>query len=286
MDAIDPSEVAATRPAKSGAERAARASLTRFSFWLHVLCLAALLAWPRSWPWLLGALVADHLCLAAFAIWPQSQALGRTLVRLPETAAQQGLVALTFDDGPDPAVTPLVLDLLDRYGAKASFFCIGSRVRAYPDLVREIVRRGHGVENHSDRHPSLLAFFPPAALRREIFAAQEAIAHATGSEPRFFRAPLGVRGPLLASALARLGLCSVTWTRRGLDCASRNPTRVLSRLTSGLAGGDILLLHDGSCARTAAGKPVVLAVLPALLDRIAASGLTPVPLTAAAIPPV
>ncbi len=283
MSMIERSASRAVGSARQGAGRMAPRPLIRFSCLLHLGCLAALAAWPGGWPWLLGAILADHLAIGALAVWPQSQALGRTVTRLPEPAARQGLVVLSFDDGPDPAVTPGVLELLARHGAKASFFCVGSRVRAHPELMREIVRRGHSVENHSDRHPLLFAFLLPASLRREIAAAQAAIAQATGREPRFFRAPFGVRGPLLAPVLARLGLCSVNWTRRGLDAVSRDPARVLGRLTRGLAGGDILLLHDGSAARTAAGEPVVLAVLPELLERIAAAGLRPVSLAAAGL---
>ena len=107
------------------------------------------------------------------------------------------------------------------------------------------------------------------------------LAALAGRAPRFFRAPMGLRTPLLESVLARQGLCSAAWTRRGYDGTCGDADRVLGRLTRGLAARDVLLLHDGGSARTRAGRPVVLDVLPALLDRITALGLRSVALPAA-----
>ena len=107
------------------------------------------------------------------------------MFRLPEACARLGQVALTFDDGPDPRLTQAVLDLLDRRGAKASFFCIGRRAAAHPEIVREIVARGHSVENHSHIHAKAFACYPPAALMRELSRAQQAIAEITGCPPYF-----------------------------------------------------------------------------------------------------
>ena len=96
--------------------------------------------------------------------------------------------------------------------------------------------------------------------------------------PRYFRAPAGLRNPFLAPVLDRLGLQLVSWTRRGFDTVRREPGAVLARLVASLAAGDILLVHDGNAARTAAGEPVLLRVLPALLERCAAAGLRAVTL--------
>jgi peptidoglycan/xylan/chitin deacetylase (PgdA/CDA1 family) len=255
--------------------------IVRFSICLHVVAILALVAWPPGWRWSLAALLANHLLLGAFGMSPRSQLLGSNIARLPRSSSEDGYVALTFDDGPDPRVTPLVLDLLDRHGATASFFCIGRRAAAHPELVREIVRRGHSVENHSFRHAYSFAFHLPRSLKREIDDAQAALASITGSAPRFFRAPMGLRSPLLDRELVRSALRYVSWTRRGWDAVSGNPAMVLHRLTHRLAAGDVLLLHDGSCARTRSGDPVVLAVLPALLEHLATRGLRPVSLPVA-----
>jgi peptidoglycan/xylan/chitin deacetylase (PgdA/CDA1 family) len=190
-------------------------------------------------------------------------------------------IAVTFDDGPHPQVTPRVLDVLDQYRAKASFFCVGSTAAACPEIVQEIVRRGHSVENHSHRHPGVFATYGLRRLRREIEAAQETLSTITGRRPRFFRAPAGFRNPLLDPVLARLDLIYVSWTRRALDTVDSNPTTVLRRLVQELAPGDVLTLHDRAALRSPAGAPVVLSVLPALLDTIHAQNLTPVSLRAA-----
>jgi peptidoglycan/xylan/chitin deacetylase (PgdA/CDA1 family) len=245
---------------------------------LHVVGLAVLLLQFPLWPWVVGGLAANHLLIAAAVLWPRGRVLGPNRVRLPAAAAARNEVSLTFDDGPDPEVTPRVLDLLDRYQARASFFCIGEKALAFPDLVREIVRRGHSVENHSHRHSPAFAFFGPFSLRREVDAAQAAITGITGRAPAYLRAPAGFRSPLLDPVLASRGLQYVSWTRRGFDTASGNADAVLGRLARGIAPGDILLLHDGAPARTREGEPVTLAVLPRLLDQIAARGLKPVSL--------
>jgi peptidoglycan/xylan/chitin deacetylase (PgdA/CDA1 family) len=226
----------------------------------------------------LAAVLGNQLLLGLFGMWPRSQFLGGNLVRLPPFGYTKGHVALTFDDGPDPDVTPIVLDLLDRHGAKASFFCIGRRAAAHPEIVRDIIRRGHSVENHTYWHPYAFACYLPFALRREIEKTQTVIHALTGTRPAFFRAPAGLRSPLLDFVMTQSKLRYVSWTRRGLDCFRRNPTAVLNRLTRGLAAGDVLLLHDGSCTRTRKGQPIVLAVLPPLLDHLAQRGLRPVSL--------
>jgi len=262
-----------------GDRRAWRPSpLVLASLGLHAAGAVALALAPRRWRWIAGALFADHVVLTAAGLWPQSPFLGANLTRLPAAAAERGEVALTFDDGPDPEVTPGVLDLLDRWGARASFFLIGRRAAARPELAAEIVRRGHRVENHTWSHPAAFCCYPAAAQRREIERAQEAIARAAGSAPAWFRAPAGLRNPLLDRELCASGLRLAAWTRRGYDTVERRPERVARRLLSGLAGGDVLLLHDGSSARDRQGRPVVLDALPRILDAAAGRGLRLVPL--------
>lgn len=253
----------------------------QLSILLHAAGAVTLAVQPALWPWLLGALVCNHLVLIAAVLWPRGRLLGPNLTRLPASAAGRDEVCLTFDDGPDPEVTPRVLELLDRHQAKASFFCIGEKAAAFPETVTEIARRGHSVENHSYRHPRAFAFYGMSRLRREVDAAQAVIFSITGRAPDFFRAPAGFRSPLLDPVLAKCGLRYVSWTRRGYDAVRHNPLGVLERLTRGLTAGDVLLLHDGAHARTDAGEPVVLAVLPALLDQLAARGLKSVSLPTA-----
>jgi peptidoglycan-N-acetylglucosamine deacetylase len=247
---------------------------------LHAGTLGVLALQPRLWPWALGALAANHLTLTAAGLWPRSQCLGPNWVQLPPPVAA-GHIALTLDDGPDPAVTPDVLDLLDRHQARASFFCIGAQARRYPELCRRIVAQGHTVENHGYHHYHHFATLGPRRMAREIERGQDTLAAITGQWPHFFRPTAGLRNPFLAPILARQGLHLASWTRRGYDTRDGNADAVLGRLTRHLAPGDILLLHDGHAARTPAGQPVILAVLPRLLAAARALGLETISLRAA-----
>lgn len=267
-------------PASSG-RRWTPAPAVRASCWLHAAAAVGVAAHPPAWPWALGGVAANHAAMAVAGLLPRNRLLGPNLLELPGGARRRGEVALTFDDGPDPDVTPRVLDLLEGHGATASFFLIGRRAARHAPLVRELVCRGHSAENHTHRHPAGFAALPFGAMRREIAAAQDAIADAAGpgAAPRFFRPPAGIRSPLLDPALSAVGLLHVSWTRRCFDTVRRDPAPLLRRLGRGLAAGDVLLLHDGNVARTRnGGVPVVLEVLPPLLRQIAAAGLRAVSL--------
>ena len=245
---------------------------------LHGAALLLTLLRPHWWPWTLGVVIANHLQLTALGLWPRSRALGANLTRLPAAAAARGEVAITIDDGPDPEVTPRVLAILAEYRARVTFFCIGERAARFSDCVRECVRCGHAIENHSYRHRHDFSLLGPRRLRREIAQAQQVLAQVSGSTPRFFRAPAGLRNPLLDMVLQRLGLQLTSWTRRGFDTVSSDAASVLARLTRNLRAGDILLLHDGHAARSDSGTPLVLEVLPRLLDTIAQRSLRAVTL--------
>ena len=257
------------------------APLIRGSVALHIAAAGAALARPQWWPWALSAVVADHLLLTAAGLWPRSKLLGPNWTRLPAASGEPS-IAITVDDGPDPEITPRVLALLDEHRVRATFFCVGERVTRHAALAREIVQRGHAIENHSQRHLHRFSLLGPRALADEIARAQQAILTATGEVAQFFRAPAGLRNPFLEPVLARANLRLVSWTRRGFDTVSASAQRVLGRLTRRLQAGDILLLHDGHAARTARGSAVILEVLPPLLAAIDAAGLTPVTLRTAA----
>ena len=269
-------------PAPRRVEGRPRAWRPGIAIWLsaglHVCALIALLARPQSWVSILAVVVLNHVVLALIGLWPRSRLLGANMLRLPDASASRNEIALTFDDGPDPDVTPQVLDILDAHHAKASFFVIGDKAAAYPGLIRDIVSRGHSIENHSLKHSGFFGFFSWTALRTDIGSAQEIVAAISGLPPTFFRSPMGIRNPMLDPVIARLGLRYVTWTRRGFDTVARDPAVVLDRLARNLSAGDILLLHDRLNRRR---RAIVLDVLPALLDRIAAAGLKPVSLPSA-----
>ena len=248
---------------------------------LHVFAAGTVTTQPSWWPMALAVLVADHAAITAAGLWPTSSLLGPNLRRLPAPAIARRQIALTIDDGPDPDVTPRVLDLLDEHAVRATFFCIGERVVRYAALSREIVARGHTIENHSYRHRHDFSLLGPRGFDREIEAAQRAIADTTGSLPRFFRAPAGLRNVFLQGSLDRHALRLTTWTRRGFDTARRDAVAVAARLTNGLAAGDILLLHDGHAARTDDGMPVIAAAIPLVAAAARERDLTSVGLTTA-----
>lgn len=247
---------------------------------IHLAALLVLVLTPAQWGWALGAVVLNHAALTLAGLWPRSRLLGPNWTQLPAAAAARGEIALTIDDGPDPVVTPQVLDLLDQAGARATFFCIGERAAAHPALVADILRRGHDVQNHSQAHRKTFSLFGPGRMAQDITAAQQTFSRLTGRTPRFFRAPAGLRNPFLEPVLARHGLTLASWTRRGFDTREGDADTVLARLSRGLAAGDILLLHDGHAALGRQGRPVILDVLPRLLDAVRKAGLRPVTLTA------
>ena len=255
--------------------------ILKASVGLHAAAGATAVAVPGLWPQALASVVANHMLVTALGLWPTSRLLGPNILRLPPAAIARREITLTFDDGPDPQVTPQVLDLLDAYTVKAPFFCIGARVTQYPELARDIVRRGHSIENHSHAHRHTFSVSGLRRIEQEIYRGQDAIASAVGRAPCFFRAPAGLRNVFLDPVLHKLNLRLASWTRRGFDTARSDADQVAARLTKGLASGDLLLLHDGHAARTATGTPVVLEVLPRLLEACRVQNVHPVTLDAA-----
>jgi peptidoglycan-N-acetylglucosamine deacetylase len=245
---------------------------------LHAGAAVGALAAPSLWPWALGAVVANHALITTAGLLPRSTLLGPNLTHLPSASQARREIALTIDDGPDSEVTPAVLDILDAAQAKATFFCIGWRARQHPTLCREIVARGHRVENHGDAHSNAFSLFGPGRMRADIAAAQATLSDITGQAPVFFRPTAGLRNPFLDPVLAQLGLHLAAWTRRPYDTRDGRPQQVLERLTRNLGPGDILLMHDGHAALTPEGQPVVLATLPILLRTLREQALQPVTL--------
>jgi peptidoglycan-N-acetylglucosamine deacetylase len=255
--------------------------LLRASAVLHGAALLATLLRPHWWPWALAAVIVNHLLLTATGLWPRSRGLGSNWTRLPPAAAARGEIAITIDDGPDPEVTPQVLNILAQHSARATFFLVGERAERYPDCVRACVAAGHGIENHSYRHAHNFSLLGLGAMRREIERAQQALTRVSGARPQFFRAPAGLRNPFLDPVLQQLQMQLASWTRRGFDTVNTDASVVLNRLTRNLQGGDILLLHDGHAARSRHGTPVILEVLPRLLEIASKRSLTPVTLAGA-----
>ena len=164
-------------------------AFVKASFAVHACAAAGVALSPVHWPWALGAVAANQALLTAAGLLPRCALLGSNWSRLPDACAARGEVAVTIDDGPDPKVTPAVLEILDRHRARASFFCIGQAAARNPNLCREIVRAGHAVENHGQHHYRLFAALGMRGMAREIATAQDTLAAIVGSRPRFFGPP-------------------------------------------------------------------------------------------------
>lgn len=154
-------------------------------------------------------------------------------------------VALTFDDGPDEAMTPRVLELLKQHGVKATFFLIGERVRRHPEIVRRIVDEGHLIGNHTYTHSALFPLSGGRSVRREIEETQRAVEEAVGIRMRLFRPPFGVTNPILGRVVRSCGLQAVGWSIRSFDTVGRIARkRVCDRIGKALHRGAVILLHD------------------------------------------
>lgn len=215
---------------------------------------------------------AGAAAVAGLGAWasmhPSAQLFGPTLRHTADRAS----IALTFDDGPNPALTPRLLDLLDRHAARATFFLIGRHARTCPELAKEIADRGHVIANHTETHPSLI-WLGPARIAEELARCQEAIERAIGRRAEWMRPPYGFRGPQLHRVVRRSGLRGVVmWSRSGYDWTVQPAARVVKRLER-VRAGDIVLLHDGAPEALGADRRHTLAALEYWLPRWQEAGL-------------
>lgn len=212
-------------------------------------------------------IVAVAVALMAWAVRGRSAPLlGSFAWRGPRT---RRAVALTFDDGPSES-TPRLLELLERYGAKATFFMCGHHVRRLPHVARQVAREGHEIANHTDTHEAL-CLRPPGFILEQIARAQASIEEVTGLAPHLFRPPLGVRWFGLRDVLKRLGLTGVMWTEIARDW-TLDGAAVVHRLESRAVPGAILCFHDGRELRHNPDIGSTLEALELLLPRWAGAG--------------
>lgn len=176
-------------------------------------------------------------------------------------------IALTFDDGPDPAATPALLRALEENAVKATFFCVGENVRAEPELAKRIVSEGHLIANHSHRHAWWTNFLTGRALLNEITLAQEAMEETTGVRPAYYRPPVGLTNPSLSAVLKKADLACVGWDVRGLDRHPRCWETIVRRVTRKTADGSIVVLHDGGADATQ-----LVAIVSGIIARLRGEG--------------
>lgn len=234
--------------------------------------------------------VPTWITLSVLAVYVTLMFLGVFFLRLqvfvdavcrgPEDARG---VALTFDDGPCPINTPKVLDMLDRAGVKATFFVIGHKAQAHPEIVQDILKRGHVVGSHSFTHSRAFSLLSKAAVRQDIEHSLACIEKITGSRPALFRPPIGHTNPRIAKVIEELDLTVVGWSVRALDgVASADPNRVAQRVISRLEDGAIVLLHDA--AERDDRTPASIAALPRILEAMDRKNLVGVTVTRLMVP--
>lgn len=227
-------------------------------------------------PWLIGvpAATAAAAGIAAYGgIHPGAQLFGSVICRT--NSARK--LAITFDDGPNPTITPKLLDLLDRYKARATFFVIGRYVRECPELVTELSARGHVVGNHTESHPNLF-WKQPSEIRVELRLTYSALKNILGAPPTWFRPPFGLRNPWLAPEARELNMRVVTWTLLPGDWKAPSNEWLIQRmqpiasraqraLKRGSATGEIICLHDGGHREQNADRTRTLTALEHWLPR-------------------
>ena len=213
------------------------------------------------------------LCVAA-CFFPQTNFLGPVISR-GHTGKKD--VALTFDDGPSEFTTRKILDLLDRYSLRATFFVSGFNAARYPALIDEIIHRGHTVGNHSMKHDPLVMLKGYRVLYREVYEAQSVL-QKMGIDALAFRPPVGIINPKLPSILTQLRLFCVTFSRRARDAGNFRVKNLAARILKKVKGDDILLLHDKP-SRRSEDDLVLLQEIEKVLTGVRDKGLRIVPLS-------
>ena len=247
------------------------------AFAVKAVALAAGLALVRALPaaWDGAAIAAVVIAAIAFltyaVVHPRSQFFVPVIDRL---ATRDRVVALTFDDGPDPVVTPRILDVLEAHGAHATFFVLGERAARHPDVIRRIQREGHTVGTHTHRHLIRFHFASPRYVQREIEDAIAVVTDILASRPTLFRPPQGLRTPSFASGFRRTpGLTCVTWSVRGFDSRPTTADAIVARIAPRLEPGAIVTLHDGTGLGGASDREPTLAALTTILCECRTRGL-------------
>lgn len=217
--------------------------------------------------------LAVSATLASAAFRPESQLFGRTLI----AGRDPNEVALTYDDGPNDAATPQLLELLARYDARATFFMIGRFVRQRPDIVRTVHAAGHLIGNHTMTHPWLTSK-PAKVVREELRACNEALEDTLGAPVHYFRAPHGARRPVVLRSARELGLVPVQWNVMGYDWEPIGADAIVSHIDEDLARsrraqrGANILLHDGFDRAMGTDRQATLKATELLLERFKHEG--------------
>lgn len=216
--------------------------------------------------WAIGTALAAYAVVFSLGVaFPRMNFFCRA-IRLGSPGGMR--VALTFDDGPDPRVTPVILDILKERGARATFFCVGMPALAHCEIVKRIAREGHTLGSHTMRHAWWTNFLFGRMLLREIGRAQTAVARSSGRPPMYFRPPMGLTNPHMPGALRRLGMVMVGWDARSFDRGG-DAEKIIARVVKKARDGSIILLHDAGVRPETAASAVA-----GIIDALRAKGYT------------
>lgn len=185
------------------------------------------------------------LCIGAFLFYASYNiGSGIYLKALCCGKTKERVVSLTFDDGPDAASTPQVLDILQQYQAPATFFCIGKEAGANPALLRRIVAEGHLIGNHSYSHSGLFPLYSSRKMEADLRQASVCLEQITGKKITLFRPPFGVTNPNVARVVRRLGYTTIGWSIRSFDTRKETEDIIFTRIIKQIEPGSVILLHD------------------------------------------
>jgi peptidoglycan-N-acetylglucosamine deacetylase len=216
---------------------------------------------------MIGGLAAAAALLggaAHGAFYRNSPIFGRPITKLHTT---DRAIALTFDDGPNPQATPLILDALGTRGARATFFILGRHAERWPEIVRRIVEEGHAIGNHGYYHRKL-HFKSPRYVRADLTLGTDTIERASAVRPTLFRAPHGFRSPWVSSIARSLGQRTVGWSLGVWDSDRPGVDVIAHRAVTGAHPGSILLLHDGDGYDAAGDRMQTARAVPLIVDRL------------------
>ncbi|MCP4847534.1 MAG: polysaccharide deacetylase family protein [Verrucomicrobiaceae bacterium] len=219
--------------------------------------------------WGAAAMFIVHMLSLWATFWPSCQWWGEVTCEF-ETDAPE--LWLTIDDGPDGEHTRVVMDVLEKSHACATFFFIGKRCHNDPGLLAEVERRGHGIGNHTQNHPAYMFWLMgPRRVSRELSECSLTIEQLAGSRPTLFRAPAGIRNCFVHPVLSRMKMNLLGWSARGLDGSCNDVDKIVARIEKRVKPGAIIVLHEGR--RTDEGEPLIMKTLPRVLKIIESRGL-------------
>ena len=217
----------------------------------------------------IGAIAAGAACAAGYqSMAPTGQWYGKTFVSLAPGSKK---IALTYDDGPNDPHTLRLLEVLAKHDVRATFFMIGRYVEIRPDIVREVVKAGHVVGNHTFTHPNLI-FASATETRSQLRNCDRALTDAIGGHSRLFRPPFGGRRPQTLRIARELGLEPVMWNVTGWDWNAPPAEEIERKVTKQMRGGDVILLHDGGHKQMGADRSQTVIATDRLIARYKSEG--------------